>query len=197
MAICTQQSEVPLVRVPILTAPCPIVLAALRFDFLGWVDVVDIKRARIRETAARAFSAKTRNEFKLLAPIVRVLGLRVSVPPRSLTFGLAELRVAGFPALPACPATGPSGGNVTSLTAVLSSAVFNAVGVHLRDASAMAASDLNSGFSHIKSIRQISAKSYFEIACKRIRDAYNQPDMFIEQEKQPKPEQLALLDGDA
>ena len=36
---------------------------------------------------------------------------------------------------------------------------------------------------------------YFEIACKRIRDAYNQPDMFIEQEKQPKPEQLALLGG--
>ncbi len=34
---------------------------------------------------------------------------------------------------------------------------------------------------------------YFETACKRIRDAYAQPDMFIEQEK-PKPaEQLSLL----
>lgn len=34
---------------------------------------------------------------------------------------------------------------------------------------------------------------YFEIACKRIRDAYAQPDMFIEQEK-PKPaEQLSLI----
>lgn len=36
-------------------------------------------------------------------------------------------------------------------------------------------------------------EGYFEIACKRIRDAYAQPDMFIEQEK-PKPaEQLTLL----
>lgn len=34
---------------------------------------------------------------------------------------------------------------------------------------------------------------YFEIACKRIRDAYAQPDMFIEQDKQPKPEQLSLI----
>lgn len=35
---------------------------------------------------------------------------------------------------------------------------------------------------------------YFEIACKRIRDAYAQPDMFIEQEKQPKAEQLDMMD---
>lgn len=34
---------------------------------------------------------------------------------------------------------------------------------------------------------------YFEIACKRIRDAYSQPDFFVEAEK-PKPaEQLSLL----
>ena len=32
---------------------------------------------------------------------------------------------------------------------------------------------------------------YFEIACKRIRDAYAQPDLFIEAEK-PKTEQLTL-----
>ena len=33
---------------------------------------------------------------------------------------------------------------------------------------------------------------YFEIACKRIRDAYNQPDMFIEAERQEQPEQVML-----
>jgi DNA modification methylase len=33
-------------------------------------------------------------------------------------------------------------------------------------------------------------ESYFEIACKRIRDAYAQPDMFIE--PAPKPVQTAL-----
>jgi DNA modification methylase len=33
---------------------------------------------------------------------------------------------------------------------------------------------------------------YFEIACKRIRDAYNQPDMFVEAAK-PKAEQLDML----
>jgi DNA modification methylase len=34
---------------------------------------------------------------------------------------------------------------------------------------------------------------YFEIACKRIRDAYAQPDMFIEQPKAEQPKQEALL----
>jgi DNA modification methylase len=34
---------------------------------------------------------------------------------------------------------------------------------------------------------------YFEIACKRIRDAYAQPDFFVEQEKAPAPKQEALL----
>ena len=34
---------------------------------------------------------------------------------------------------------------------------------------------------------------YFETACKRIEAAYAQPDMFIEQDKQPKPEQLSLI----
>ena len=36
-------------------------------------------------------------------------------------------------------------------------------------------------------------ETYFEIACKRIRDADAQPDMFIEQEKTPAPKQEALL----
>ena len=36
-------------------------------------------------------------------------------------------------------------------------------------------------------------ETYFDVACKRIRDAYAQPDMFIEQDKQPKPEQLSLI----
>lgn len=35
-------------------------------------------------------------------------------------------------------------------------------------------------------------EGYFEIACKRIRDCYAQPDMFVEQAK-PKAEQLQLL----
>jgi DNA modification methylase len=36
-------------------------------------------------------------------------------------------------------------------------------------------------------------ENYFDIACKRIRDAYAQPDMFIEQEKAPALKQEALL----
>lgn len=34
---------------------------------------------------------------------------------------------------------------------------------------------------------------YFETACKRIEAAYAQPDFFVEQDKQPKPEQLSLI----
>ena len=36
-------------------------------------------------------------------------------------------------------------------------------------------------------------EKYFEIACRRIRDAYAQPDMFVEAAKAPQPEQLSLL----
>lgn len=35
---------------------------------------------------------------------------------------------------------------------------------------------------------------YFDIACQRIRDAYAQPDMFLEAEKPSKPEQFSLID---
>ena len=36
-------------------------------------------------------------------------------------------------------------------------------------------------------------ETYFEIACRRIRDAYRQPDMFIEAEKQKPAEQLEMI----
>lgn len=34
---------------------------------------------------------------------------------------------------------------------------------------------------------------YFDIACRRIREAYSQPDMLVEAAKAPQPEQLSLL----
>jgi DNA modification methylase len=34
---------------------------------------------------------------------------------------------------------------------------------------------------------------YFDIACRRIRDAYAQPDMFVEQAKAAPAEQLDML----
>lgn len=36
-------------------------------------------------------------------------------------------------------------------------------------------------------------ESYFSIACRRIEDAYKQPDLFVEQVRAPKAEQLQLL----
>lgn len=36
---------------------------------------------------------------------------------------------------------------------------------------------------------------YFDIACKRIRDAYNQPDMFVEAAKTAPPKQLDLMEA--
>lgn len=36
-------------------------------------------------------------------------------------------------------------------------------------------------------------ETYFDIACDRIRKAYSQPDMFIEQSRSPEPKQEALL----
>ena len=44
-------------------------------------------------------------------------------------------------------------------------------------------------------------EGYFDTACRRIEDAYRQPDMLIEAEKQTQPEQLDMLgaetDGEA
>jgi len=36
---------------------------------------------------------------------------------------------------------------------------------------------------------------YFDIACKRIKDAYAQPDMFVEQSKTEPPRQLDLMEA--
>ena len=36
---------------------------------------------------------------------------------------------------------------------------------------------------------------YFDIACKRIKDAYAQPDMFVEQSKPEPPKQLDLMEA--
>jgi len=36
---------------------------------------------------------------------------------------------------------------------------------------------------------------YFDIACKRVEEAYRQPDLFLQQEKPAPAEQLSLLDG--
>lgn len=38
-------------------------------------------------------------------------------------------------------------------------------------------------------------EGYFNIACKRIRDAYNQPDMFVEAAKTAPPKQLDLMEA--
>jgi site-specific DNA-methyltransferase (adenine-specific) len=39
-------------------------------------------------------------------------------------------------------------------------------------------------------------EGYFDIACRRIREAYDQPDLFVAAPAW-KPEQLSILDGDA
>ena len=38
-------------------------------------------------------------------------------------------------------------------------------------------------------------ENYFDIACRRIEKAYAQPDMFVEQAKAEKPEQLSLMEA--
>lgn len=36
-------------------------------------------------------------------------------------------------------------------------------------------------------------QKYFDIACRRIEEAYKQPDMFVSAPEQPKAEQMDLL----
>ena len=48
------------------------------------------------------------------------------------------------------------------------------------------------GLERMGGVFVIADEQYFNIACKRIEQAYSQPDMFVEAEKQPTAEQLAM-----
>ena len=195
MTISAQQPQVPVVGSPVFKTPAPIVAARLMPNLLARVDVVNVEGANVRKAAARALPTKAGNQFELFSPVVRVLCHGVPVPPRFLAGWAAKLRGTLCAALPADAGAAPSGFKIAGLAAIFSGAVLNPVGVHLSCGAAVLAGDFYSLFSHARSISKYVEKAipgYFEIACKRIAKAYEQPDFFVEQAK-VKAEQLDML----
>lgn len=184
MTICTQQTQVSFIGAPVLKSARPSILAFLWPHFLGRINVVNIERAMIGKTARLTFTAKLFDYFQLALPVSRVLvrGVSVFIPIVFYAASRAKAIHARLTALLAFPAFSPSRSQITRLSAVFSSAVFDAVGVRFKRLFAMAAGNFNLGvFSHKQhyiKVNGICEPKYFDIACERIDNAYRQARMF-------------------
>lgn len=195
MTVCTQQFDVVPVRFPIAEATRPNVMPVLRPQFFGRVDVVDVQRAKIVEPTLTAFPAKFRDQRQFAIPIATALVrfVSLSVPVIALAGRRAESRMCRRATFYANTIVAPSCRQIARLAAIFTRAVFQAVRVHLCGLAAVSAGyrhPLGAFLSHRKNITHLSEPRYFDIACERIRKAYDQPDMFIERPKPAKQEAL-------
>lgn len=198
MAVSTQQTQVAVVRFPILEAatPCPAGLGA----HLGrGIDVVDVDGSRVIKPALDTLAPQCRNQFKLLPPIARVLvdGPAIAVPVSTPTLCaaksllLAGARLAALLALAIAP---PTRRQIAGLAAIFAGSVFKSIRVHRRDVAAVCTGDFHRGgtfLSHAQYIARWVRHLYFDIACQRIEEATRQPDMFVE--RSPDPVQEVML----
>ena len=168
-------------------------MPVFRPNFFGWVDVVNVERAVIAESTLRAFSSKLCNQREFPFPIAPTLMDFVAalVPMGFLTCRGAKPRLARHPAFHALSVFGPAMGEIARLSTIMAVAFADTVGVHLVQLATMAASAFNSRLFHSSKVAQHQhIAKYFDIACKRIEDAYRQPHLFKEPER--RPEQLML-----
>jgi len=197
MTICAQKFDVAPVGFPILEAPTPVVVSILWARFGGRVNVVDVEGAIIGEAALNALPAERAHKLNLPLPVAVpfVLAVAVSVPVILLAARVAKSRFARSATGLALSSFSPAMRQVACLAAELARTIFEPVGVHFNRFAAVLARDGDAWVSHANILSNYRAHSnkprYFDIACERIRKAYEQPDFFIER---PKPaKQQALL----
>ncbi len=183
MAIRTQQPKITLVSIPILEAPCPCVNTFLWTNFLGWVDMVYIKRAVIVKTTINALTPKLFNQRKFAFPISRMLMYFVTIfiP---IVFS-ASIRtkpyLTVFTALFTFSIVLPSVFQIAFLVTVFTSAFFNSVRVNHCWLTAPLTFNFNRIVSHWGIIPQYTRNyepKYFDIACERIEQAQKQGRLF-------------------
>ena len=199
MTVSAQNPQISLVCLPIFEASGPRVMTAFGANFCAGVNVIDVQRSNVREAAAFALSSETGDQLKFLAPVVRVLRGAVSIPPRLLAVRVAELCAALRAALATVSGAAPPSLKVTGLAAIFARPVFDPIGVHQGDSAAMLAGDFDFGASHAESLSKFACAAnpgYFEIACKRIEEAWKQPRLFEEPKRKPEPAPN-LFDGAA
>lgn len=191
MAICAQQAKIPGVSGPIFEAPTPNVVPVLRPEFAGRINVVNIKGAVVAESALCARTAERFDNGNLAFPVAAVFVGAVPVfsPVSGLALARAKAIGARGPTFFAVPLVAPSVGQVALLAAKRTSSIADAVRVHLVRFPAVLAGHIKLFLSHVASIAR-SASHYFDIACRRIEQAYAQGKLF---EHEPaKPEQMTL-----
>lgn len=198
MAICTQQLKISLIGLPIFEAAAPRPKVAGCPDFCTWVDVVNLKCANIRKSAGYAFTTKLFYQGQFSSPYrsVFVQVKRVAIPvifSASLIAKTLLLALDRFFALLAVIRFLPSCRKVARLRTIFPRTFVNSILVHLVFFCTNWAGQFYACLFHVMSIAKyivIASIEYFEIACRRIREAYAQPDMFVEQPKPMKQESL-------
>lgn len=197
VAIGAEKPKVSLVSFPIFESIEPVSGAFPFFKFCASVYVVNIKDAVIGLTAGHALPTKAINQRHFALPVSRVLMFckSVFVPVISAASVSAKSIFTRFAALLARLIFPPSSRKVAVLTAKLASPILNPIGVYLKFPRAMFTDFRYLSFcAHGLSPNRDAHYStkYFDIACKRIEQAYAQGDFFV-QKAQPKPVQEALI----
>ena len=175
MTVRAQQLKVSGIRCPVLEAACPDVLPILRAHLLGRVDMVDVQRAVVIESALGALAAELLNKRQLALPVARPLmdAMPVLVPVITQAGVRAEARRALRAAVLALAGIAPAVREVARLAAELPGAIAKAIGMHLRRLTAVRACDFSLCGSHDAIIPK-----YFDIACERIENAQRQERLF-------------------
>lgn len=183
VAICAKKPKISFVGLPVLKPIKPITCSLSLLKLFSAVDMVNIKNPMIGVAAMYAFPTERFNQRKLLLPIgwVLVFCEAIFVPVILPAFITAIAVFAFFSAVLARLFLAPSMGKIALLSTKFTSAIFNSIRMDLKLFRAMFAALCNlSFFSHFNllSMCEHYTPKYFEIACKRIEQAYAQGQLF-------------------
>jgi hypothetical protein len=187
MAVSTEQLKISLVGFPVLQSTTQDVMTVLGPMFFGGVNVVDIEASKVIKATANALTAKGFHDFELALPFSFLMNRSsMFIPVITLTVGGAVSCKAFLSALPAFTIVGPAMGEITFFTAILSSAVSDAIGMHGKCLSAIGADNCHGWCSHgmnLSKYLELFNTRYFDIACERIAREYAQLKLFPTQIK--------------
>ena len=183
MTVRTQKAEVSCVGFPVSESVVPDACTAFVSQLHGWINVIYVKNPVICFAANNALSAKAFNQFQLPFPVARVAMFLESVfVPVILAASVAAIAVfAWLSALLTRLRFSPPSGKVTGLPTILPSSILHPVGMGLKFFRAMLTDFCDLCFlAHVVSPNRRAQYNTinFDIACRRIEQAYAQPRLF-------------------
>lgn len=198
MAIRTQQFNILGVGFPILEAPTPCVVPIFGAQFCAWINMIYIKCAIVFKSALHACAAKILDERQLSFPVSDLFVSRITIPVpiRIATTIRTKTSAARRTALQAFSGTPPSCSQIASLAAIFAGPFAQPICVHGGNAPTSSANYFDLLSSHKNSLNAVDIYSiaevakYFDIACRRIEQAYKQRPLFEPEPTPPKQEAL-------